>query len=74
MTETDSSWPVDVWLRIAVKRFGLSPSEFWSLPLRDWLVLMSDGKPATLDRARLKDLMKVFPDRTSEGDQNELGK
>ncbi|GGX56137.1 hypothetical protein GCM10011309_01080 [Litorimonas cladophorae] len=74
MTETDSSWPFDVWLRIAVKRFGLSPSEFWSLPLRDWLVLMSDAKPATLDRTRLEDLMKVFPDLTSEGDQNEVGK
>lgn len=56
------SWPFETWSRVAVKRFGLPPSEFWDMPLRDWLVLMKETARPTLDRTRLNDLIKNYPD------------
>ena len=61
------TWPFDQWLQIAVRRFGLSPNEFWEMPLREWLSLMQATHLHGFDRAVMADLMKDFPDR---GDEN----
>ena len=63
-------WPFDVWLRIAVKRFGLAPTEFWAMPLREWLVLMKATQPASLDRKRLDALIQTYPDIDPKGNQS----
>lgn len=55
------SWPFQAWHRLAVRHLHLDPSEFWAVPLRDWLVLISPDTPA-LDRTALTQLMKDYPD------------
>ncbi|MEL6687425.1 MAG: phage tail assembly chaperone [Pseudomonadota bacterium] len=55
------SWPFQSWHKIAIQRFGLSPSEFWAMPLADWLALLEPTSPA-LDRQSLTNLMKDYPD------------
>lgn len=55
------SWPFADWHRLAVCRLSLAPSEFWAMPLADWLTLIAPELPA-LDRAALNQLMKDFPD------------
>jgi len=61
-------WPFDAWQQIAIRRFNLSPSEFWAMPLRDWLGLMSGVKTGGFDSAALAELLKSYPDA---GDENE---
>ena len=57
------NWPFDNWLRLAVKRYGLSPNAFWEMPVREWLVLIKDIQNPSLDRARLDQLIQEFPDK-----------
>lgn len=54
-------WPFHVWLRLAVRQFHMSPSEFWALPVADWLALIAPDRPA-LGRGALHELMKDYPD------------
>lgn len=65
------SWPFDEWLKIAVRRFGLSPSEFWQMPLREWLLLMETTRMAGCGRAEFDALMAQFPDETGGPDDPE---
>jgi len=65
------SWPFESWQQIAIRRFNLQPSEFWAMPLRDWLGLMEAVKPQGLDRQRLNELAALYPD---EGGANEPDK
>ena len=60
-------WPFDLWLNYAVCGLKLPPSEFWSLSIREWLVLTANTKPHGTSRENLNDMMKIFPDR-SEND------
>ena len=62
------SWPFESWQQIAIRRFNLSPSEFWAMPLRDWLMLIEVVKPSGFDRQTLDDLLALYPD---EGGSNE---
>lgn len=55
------SWPFAAWHRLAVRHVGLSPSEFWAMPLADWLALIAPDAPA-LDHPTLDQLMKDYPD------------
>jgi hypothetical protein len=55
------SWPFATWHRTAVRQLQLSPTEFWAMPLSDWLALIAPDQPA-LDRTTLDDLMKDYPD------------
>ena len=50
-------WPFAAWHRTAVQGFRLAPSEFWALPLADWLSLCTPTDPP-MTRDRLADLMK----------------
>ncbi|WP_427449920.1 phage tail assembly chaperone [Litorimonas sp. WD9-15] len=62
------SWPFESWQQIAIRRFGLIPSEFWAMPVRDWLTLLDGAKPSGFDREALDALLTLFPD---EGGSNE---
>ena len=55
------SWLFSAWHRLAVTRFALAPSEFWSMPLSDWLALMAPTQ-AAMEGAALTQLMKDYPD------------
>jgi hypothetical protein len=55
------SWPFTAWHGLAVRRLSLNPSEFWAMPLADWLALITPDAPA-LDAAALDQLMKDYPD------------
>lgn len=68
MTTRPKNWPFETWQQIAIRRFHLSPSEFWAMPLRDWLALLNGLKRHGIDRAGLNDLLKIYPDI---GDENE---
>lgn len=60
-------WPFDLWLNYAVQGLKLSPSEFWSLPICDWLTLTAQSKPQGMSRDKLNEMTQNFPDR-SEND------
>lgn len=55
------SWPFAAWHRLAVRQLGLQPSEFWALPLADWLSLIAPDR-APMSGARLLALMEDHPD------------
>ena len=62
------SWPFESWQQIAIRRFNLQPSEFWDMPLRDWLALIEAVKPSGVDRQKLGELLALYPD---EGETDE---
>lgn len=55
------SWPFRAWHDLAVRHLHIVPSEFWGMPLADWLALIAPENPA-LDRQSLDQLMKDHPD------------
>lgn len=55
------SWPFQDWHRLAVRHLHIAPSEFWAMPLADWLSLIAMDAP-TLDRAALDQMIKEYPD------------
>jgi len=65
------SWPFENWQQIAIRRFGIQPSEFWAMPLCDWLGLLESVKPRGMDRRKLDDLRALYPD---QGDENAIDK
>jgi len=65
------SWPFERWQQIAIRRFGLQPSEFWDMPLQDWLSLLRGVQQQGFDRRALEDLIEIYPDH---GDENECNR
>ena len=59
-------WPFDIWLKTAVRGFGLSPTEFWQMPVRDWLVLISGANDRGIARDKFDDLMNIYPDEVKD--------
>lgn len=57
-----NSWPFDAWHQVAVRRFNLQPSDFWEMPVGDWLSLMNGAKHAGFDQKTLADLLEIYPD------------
>jgi hypothetical protein len=55
------SLPFADWHKVAVRHLSLSPSEFWAMPMADWLALITPDAPA-LNGSALTQLMKDFPD------------
>lgn len=56
-----SAFPFDIWLRLAVTVFKLSPRDFWAMSVRDWMALIQcENEPVT--RESLAILMSQFPD------------
>ena len=66
MSENGSEWPFDVWLKTAVRGFGLSPSQFWQMSVRDWLALLAGNAEQGLARADLSTLMDTYPDKETK--------
>ena len=56
------SWPFDSWLQIAVRRFGMAPSEFWATPVREWLTLLDGTRRPGFDHDAMTRLLDEFPD------------
>lgn len=56
-------WPFDTWLKYAVKVLHLTPSEFWSLSICDWLTLSVEQNGGVMKRTQLENLMQIFPDK-----------
>lgn len=56
------TWPLDDWLRVAVKQFGLSPKEFWAMSVRDWRALIGENALSPLSRDSFEQLQSLFPD------------
>lgn len=54
-------WPFANWHRLAVRQLQIPPNEFWAMPLRDWLTLITSAPPA-IGLTDLHALMKDFPD------------
>ncbi len=55
-------WPFDIWLKTAVRGFGLSPAEFWQMSVRDFLVLISGTGDHGIEREKFDELMNTYPD------------
>ena len=59
-------WPFVLWLDIAVRILGLSPQEYWSMSLYDWLNILrvnEDRLHSTpLPRDQLMGTTNQFPD------------
>ena len=62
MNGSEKAWPFQVWQQIAIRRLGLSPTEFWAMPVRDWLGLLNGLNAAGLDRERFEKLLEIYPD------------
>ena len=62
------SWPFESWQLLAIRRFNLGPSEFWAMPLHDWLILIDAVKPRGFDRQTLDGLLKLYPDKGTENE------
>jgi Phage tail assembly chaperone protein, TAC len=71
VSEEKSEWPFDLWLKTAVRGFGLSPTEFWSMSVRDWLNLLASSKAHGLARNDLSNLMNTYPDNVQKRDKHD---
>ena len=65
-------WPFEQWLDIAVRLYGLTPSEFWQMSLYDWLCLMDHSlsrneKNSPMLRSDFSKLSELFPDILQNG-------
>lgn len=56
-----SAWPFDLWMKYAVRALGLSPEQFWSVTIADWLCLMPKSASG-MTRGALTNLMGLYPD------------
>jgi hypothetical protein len=65
------SWPFESWQQIAIRRFGIQPSEFWAMPLRDWLALMEGVRVRGFSRSDFDALSQIYPDEGVIDDTNE---
>ncbi len=63
MSEPLTEWPFDLWLKTAVRGFGLSPTDFWQMSMRDWLALLAGTSQQGLLRTDLDTLMDTYPDK-----------
>ncbi len=63
---TAFDWPV--LMRAGLRGLGLRPAEFWALTPAELVLLLGGGEcGAPLDRARLDELARAFPDRVNGG-------
>jgi len=62
MSEPIQEWPFDLWLKTAVRSFGMTPDAFWEMSVRDWLALLAGDAEQGLGRIDLGNLMNIYPD------------
>ena len=65
-----NEWPFSAWQSLAIRQFHLSPSEFWAMPVSEWLLLIGGLKSFGFDQIQLDDLMKKYPDDGVKNDGN----
>ena len=70
MNGAQKNWPFQAWQQIAIRRFNLSPSEFWAMPVGDWLALMGGLKSSGVDQNALSELLKIYPDEETQNERN----
>jgi len=58
--------PFDDWLRFAVWRLAIPPSDFWHLSLKEWRVLTQSVSVPPLRRDELSTLLNSHPDKTHD--------
>ncbi|MBI1236694.1 MAG: phage tail assembly chaperone [Alphaproteobacteria bacterium] len=58
--------PFDDWLRFAVLRLAIPPSDFWRMSLKEWLVLTQSVSATPLRRDELFALLNSHPDKTHD--------
>lgn len=63
---TESQWPFEAWLSLAVRGFRLSPQQFWDMSLRDWLTLTRADEARAMTADELSDLQIMFPDEVKK--------
>lgn len=61
-----NSFPFEAWLRLAVTVYRLSPNEFWTMSVCDWMQLIEPAA-APLSAAEFSNLMDAFPDKKDQG-------
>ncbi|MBV7410166.1 rcc01693 family protein [Maritimibacter sp. DP1N21-5] len=60
-------------MRLGIRGLGLRPHEFWALtPAELTLLLGREGGQGPLNRARLEDLARAFPDRARDDNQGDV--
>lgn len=69
-TPPPPDWPFDAWLRLAVSAYRLTPQAFWTLSVRDWLVLTRTQSTPSLDRTAFEKLQAAYPDIGDTDDPN----
>lgn len=57
-----SNWPFDSWLKLAVRGFRITPKAFWSMTLRDWLIITQADNAPAMRPDELLALSLQFPD------------
>ncbi|MBT8152537.1 phage tail assembly chaperone [Epibacterium ulvae] len=62
--EAGFDWPA--MMRAGIAGLGLSPDAFWALTPAELRLLLGPAAPAPMDRDRLSDLMRAFPDGPSK--------
>jgi uncharacterized phage protein (TIGR02216 family) len=55
-------------MRAGIGGLRLKPAEFWALTPAELRLMLGEGAPAPLRRARLMDLMAQWPDRPGGSD------
>ncbi len=53
-------WPA--MMRAGIAGLGLAPEAFWALTPAELRLLLGPPEPTPMDRTRLSDLMRSFPD------------
>ena len=49
-------------MRAGIAQLGLTPDQFWALTPAELQLLLGPAAAPPMDRARLSDLMRAFPD------------
>lgn len=62
---TGFDWPV--LMRAGIRGLGLRPADFWALTPAEFALMLGEGSgSAPLNRARLEDLARAYPDKTGD--------
>lgn len=64
--DENNDWPFVQWLDLSVRVLGISPQDFWTMSLYDWLNILRlnvERRTSTpLHRDQLIGMMTSFPD------------
>lgn len=64
-------WPA--LMRVGIAGLGLQPDVFWTLTPAELRLLLGPEPPAPMNRDRLSDLMRAFPDTVPQPAEHHPG-